>query len=476
MKRLMLLSLLLLGTQAFAGEYLVKYSNTQALSLLNKMTAQSVTSFKVMERNTTAHLLKVDIPASQETKTLAQLRAQPGVQYVVANFKLHAYSVPVQIKDLQQQWAISKIQADKAWDRAGNKGSKNIIVAVIDTGVDYKHESLAPNIVPGYNFKDNNEDPMDVTSEENPGHGTHCAGAIAATGLVEGGTVGVAPSVSVMPLRFLGEDGSGDLNDSVKAIDYAVSKNVDVISASWGAAVPRDQAMPLIEAIQRADAKGVIFVAAAANDGMNNDQVEVYPANNGFANAITVAASGANDDKPYWTNYGKGHVHIASPGDNILSTLPGNKYGELSGTSMSAPIVSGLVAFLKSQDPSLTGAQIKAILETTGDKVGIESACGCRINALNAVDSVLSKKIVLVPSAATLKPQETLNFAVLHGQGSYSYSSSNPNVATVDGNGVLTAMADGTTVITASGATGSVSTLDIDVKTPAAVPEPDPTN
>lgn len=470
MKRLMLLTLLLLGFQAQAGEYLVKYSNKSIFNLLSKTSSRTMVAVKVLDHNSTAHLIKVNLPTAQEASLLAQLRAQPGVEYVTPNFKLHAFAAPVRIQDLQQQWAISKIQADKAWVRAGNKGNKKVVVAVVDTGVDYKHESLAPNMVAGYNFKDDNADPMDITSEDNPGHGTHCAGAIAATGLIQGGTIGIAPNVSVMPVRFLGEDGAGDVNDSVKAIDFAVSKNVDVISASWGAAVPREAALPLIEAIKRADDKGIIFVAAAANDGNDNDEIAVYPANVGFANSFSVAASGTADEKPYWTNYGKATVDVASPGDNIMSTLPGNHYGALSGTSMSAPIVAGLVAFLKSQDSTLTGAQIKAIIEKTGDKVDIETACGCRINALSATDAIISKKLILVPTAATVQPKDTLNFSVLHGQGVYTYSSSNPGVATISNAGVLTAVNEGTTVITATGAGGVVTSLDINVRMPSTPP------
>src|SRR5690606_15653783 len=145
----------------------------------------------------------------------------------------------------------------------------------------------------------------------------------------------------------------------------AIEKGAHVISASWGATIPRSQAQPLIEAIKRATDKGIIFVAAAANDGKNNDKTDVFPANAGFDNMISVAASGASDAKPSWSNYGKSSVHVAAPGENIMSTLPADKYGNLSGTSMATPLVAGLVALLKSQDMSLTGSQVRALLQTT---------------------------------------------------------------------------------------------------------------
>jgi thermitase len=463
MKRALLLGALLLGSQAFAGEFLVKYKNTSALESINAMSFAK-SPLHVMDHNTTASLLKVDIEKKAEAKTLAQLLSQPGVEYVVPNFKLKAYSAPVNVAALKSQWAIAKVQAEKAWQRAGNKGSKSVVVAVIDTGADYKHESLAPNMIPGYNFKDNNADPMDKTSYQNPGHGTHCSGIIGATGLIDGGTVGLAPGISIMPLRFLDENGSGDLNDGIKAIDYAVEKGVQVISASWGATVPRSQAQPLLDAIKRADDKGVIFVSAAANDGKNNDVTEVYPANNGFPNSITVAASDSSDNKPSWSNYGTATVHLSSPGDSILSTLPGNKYGELSGTSMATPLVSGLVALLKSQDSSLTGAQIRAILQTTGAKVGIQTACNCRVDAFQAVDAVLSKKMFVVPAAATMKPSDTSVLSVLNGKAPFKFASSNASVATVADNGTVTAVANGKTTITVTDAAGkTASSLDFNV-------------
>ncbi|UOF01474.1 S8 family serine peptidase [Bdellovibrio reynosensis] len=464
MKRALLLGALLFGSQAFAGEFLVKYQDTRALNMLTSTKTSSVAMFQAMDHNETASLVKVNINKEHEAHALASLLSQPGVEYVVPNFKIRAFTAPVDAAALKEQWAISKVQAEKAWQRAGNKGNRNVIVAVIDTGVDYRHPALAPNMIAGYDFKENDADPMDKTGFQNPGHGTHCAGAVGATGLIDGGIVGLAPEVSMMPLRFLGEDGSGDLNNAIKAIDFAVEKGAQIISASWGAAVPRSQAAPLLEAIKRADDKGVIFIAAAANDGKNNDKTEMYPANNGFPNSITVAASGSSDAKPSWSNYGTATVHVAAPGENIMSTLPNNKYGNLSGTSMATPLVSGLVALMKAQDPSLTGAQVRAILQTTGAKVSIETACNCRVDAFGAVDTVMSKKMVVVPAAATVKPNDTIAFSVLNGKAPFKYASSNASVGSVSDNGTFTAASNGATTITVTDAAGNTaSTLNINV-------------
>ncbi|MBS1972049.1 MAG: S8 family serine peptidase [Bdellovibrionales bacterium] len=474
MKRILFVSALLVSTQVFAGEYLVKYRNTSAYSTLSTLSYSN--QIQVLDNHTIGRLVKVDINKQNEAATLASLLKNPAIEYVVPNFKLHTFSAPMDMMALKNQWANAKVQVEQAWQRAGNKGSKNVLVAVIDTGVDYNHDALKPNMVQGYDFAENDNDPMDKTGFQNPGHGTHCAGVIGATGVIDGGIVGISPEVSIMPLRFLTENGSGDLNNAIKAIDYAIANKVQVISASWGASVPRATAQPLLEAVKRADDAGLIFVAAAANDGKNNDTTEVYPANNGLPNSITVAASGPNDEKPSWSNYGTAKVHLASPGLNITSTLPGNKYGDLSGTSMATPLVSGLVALMKAQDASLTGAQVRAILQTTGAKAQIQTACNCRVDALAAVDAVISKKMTLVPAAATIGSGEKINFQVWHGTAPFTFTSSNSSVASVNNNGELTGMSNGTTVVTVTDSTGkTAATLNINVGAGSSQPAPQPT-
>ena len=233
--------------------------------------------------------------------------------------------------------------------------------------------------------------------------------------MVDGGTVGISPDLSIMPIRFLDENGSGDLNNGIKAIDYAIEHKVQIISASWGAAISKEEAKPLIEAIERAEKAGVVFVVAASNDGKDNDSYEVYPAKAGTSNTIAVAASNSSDGKPYWSNYGKATVDLSSPGDGIMSTLPNDSYGNLSGTSMATPLVAGLVAFIKAQDPQLTPSQIRSLLQATGTKVQIETACDCRVDAYNAVDTVLAKKMFAHPQAATLAVGAKTQFTGVYG-------------------------------------------------------------
>ncbi len=454
-----------LTVSANAAEFLVKYKNEKAVNNIISMQTES-SNIEVRGLHKAGKLLKVNLSGDTkaQARTIASFYSDKNVEYVVPNFKLHAFSTPVDMKALKTQYALTKVNAEAAWKRAGNKGSKNVLLAVIDTGVDYKHKNLAPNMVAGFDFRDNDADPMDLTSQQNPGHGTHCAGIVGATGLVDGGTQGMSPEVSIMPLRFLGADGSGDLDGGVKAIDYAISKNVQVISASWGASVPLTTAKPLVEAIQRAEQAGIIFVTAAANDGKNNDTTEVYPANAGTANMITVAASDSSDNKPQWSNYGKAKVSLAAPGDAIISTLPGDKYDNLSGTSMATPLVAGMVAFLKAQDAKLTGAEVRSLLQVTGAKVKIETACNCRVDAMSAVDTLLSQKAWMVPAAATIDVNATLQMNMKNAKGAVTFVSSDTNIATVNAAGLLTGTKEGTVTVKATDASGnSVSTLDINV-------------
>jgi thermitase len=436
-------------TSAVAAEYLVKYRSDVAIQMLSHNN-----KFQITDVHSRGHLMKVDIPENRKLSAIVELLSNPNVEYMVPNARMHLYTAPVDTQALQSQWAMGKVNAEQAWQRAGNRGSKGIVVAVIDTGADYNHKSLAPNMVPGYDFAKNDSDPMDQTSAQNPGHGTHCSGIIGATGLVDQGTIGLSPEVSIMPLRFIDETGGGDLNNSVKAIDYAIDNGAKVISASWGAKISRTEAQPIIEAIERANKAGIVFVVAAANDGKNNDKTEYYPTNADLENTISVAASNSTDAKPSWSNFGRAKVNIASPGDGILSTLPSDKYGNLSGTSMATPLVAGLVALIRAQDPTLNPMQIRSLLQASAAKVAIETACDCRIDASSAVDMVVGQKMFVSPFAATIAKGSTAQFEAVYGSAPFNFTSSNPNVGTIDGNGLFTAVSDGDTTITVADSRG----------------------
>ena len=312
------------------------------------------------------------------------------------------------------QWALNNVgqnggkqKADigalVAW--AKSKGNKKVVVAVLDTGVDYTHNDLMTNMwfrpdnVPaykdaqlgtindknGFNANDNLSDPMD----EN-GHGTHCAGVIGAEGNNSEGITGINWQVEIMPLKFLGRGGFGSTKDAIEAINYAVDRkrngvNVRVISASWGS--PQNS-KALEDAISAAGEEGILFIAAAGNDSTDNDKRPHYPSNYKLPNVISVAALDRNDQLAGFSNYGAKTVHIAAPGKDILSTWLKDGYREASGTSMATPQVSGVAALILSTDPRMGVDKLRDRLLKSVDKLdslnGKVETAG-RLNAAKAL-------------------------------------------------------------------------------------------
>lgn len=252
--------------------------------------------------------------------------------------------------------------------RASNP--REIVVAIIDTGVDFNHQDLRDNMwgnvrerdgQPGVD-DDNNGIIDDIhgaafhggqklgSPADDNGHGTHCAGTVA--GVRNGvGVVGMAQT-KIMGLKFLRSDGSGSTADAVRCIDYAIANGADILSNSWG--VPGSISPVLNAAISRAQAAGILFVAAAGNDGANNDSRDYSPANSTLDNVLTVGSVNFAGQRSDFSNFGLTNVDIGAPGgtgapmdsDDILSTWPGNRYRYLAGTSMATPHVSGAAALL----------------------------------------------------------------------------------------------------------------------------------
>lgn len=468
----------LFGANVSATEYIVKFkTRTQFNSSYTSL--KNFAGLTVKERHAQGRIAKINLLAinrEQLAKKLAVLMKRNDIEYVVENIKMHALDVSNDPKS-SEQWALEMINATDAWRTT--QGSSNVIVAVIDTGVDTNHEDLKANIwtnrkeipgngidddnngfiddVNGWNFNDNTNDVSDLTSDQNPGHGTHCSGIIGAVGSNGLGISGINQRISIMPLRFLGADGSGDLFNSTKAIDYAIANGASVISASWGAAVPQSMAQPIVDAIDRARQKGVIFVAAAANDGTNNDARAIFPANTALDNVISVAATDKDDKKPQWSNYGMRTVHLGAPGHEILSTIPMNKYMNLSGTSMATPLVAGLIGLLKSIDPTLDGPSARAILQSSGTGIDLDVACKCRVDAAKATDIVSQKTLTLIPSAITLKTGEKTKLGAYAGVAPYQYTSSNPEIAQVTAEGDLLAASVGDVTVTVTDANGKTA-------------------
>lgn len=241
-------------------------------------------------------------------------------------------------------WGMKNINANKVWRT--HREASNVIVAVIDTGVDYNHPDLKNNMWTkngshGFDFFDDDDTPLDEQ-----GHGTHVAGTIGAEGNNNVGVVGVCWKTQIMAMRFLGPDGSGSTADAVKCIDWAVANGAHVLCNSWAGP---DNSRELAAAITRAEQRGVLFVAAAGNTvnrGNNNDAAPYYPAAFPNGNMITVGAIDVNNAAGTFTHYGKISVDIGAPGVGIVSSMPNNRYAELDGTSMAAPHVAGAAALV----------------------------------------------------------------------------------------------------------------------------------
>jgi len=346
-------------------------------------------------------------------KTLAGLNNNPYVEHAEPDKIIRLARTPSDTR-FDNQWALhntgqnggvpdADIDAPEAWNIATGNGS--VIIAVLDSGVDYNHEDLKanmwtnPNEIPGngldddgngfiddyygINAVDNNGDPMDVVNDP---HGTHVAGILGAVGNNGKGVAGVCWNCRIMALKFIGDDGTGSLSHELKCIDYAINHGAHIINGSYG-----DYEFSRLEnnALRRAQDAGILCTFAAGNDGYNNDDHHHYPSSYDLDNIIAVADSTRRDQLNAWSNYGPASVDIAAPGTHILNTTPNNSYQSFGGTSMAAPHVAGLAALIKSRDSSLTYAEIKDRILSNGDPISSMTGkllTGARINAFRSVN------------------------------------------------------------------------------------------
>ena len=289
---------------------------------------------------------------------------------------------------MNETWGIKMVQAPEAWTIS--PGNRKVVVADIDTGVDYNHEDLINNMwtnpnptkgdVRGYDFADNDSFPFD-----DHGHGTHTSGTIGATGGNGIGVSGVSQDVSIMAVRFLG-GGYGTTANAILSIDYATQNGARIMSNSWGGG-GRSQALE--DAVLRAAKADILFVAAAGNDSSDNDVKPSYPAAITHPNMLTVAATTNVDGLSSFSNFGKTTVHVGAPGSQVLSTVVGNQYKAYSGTSMACPHVAGIAALILSVNPKLHATEVKQIIMDSVDQIpalkGI-TVTGGRVNAKKALE------------------------------------------------------------------------------------------
>jgi subtilisin family serine protease len=282
---------------------------------------------------------------------------------------------------LETSWHLDEIGAFEAWKTT--KGSPDVTIAIVDSGIDYNNPEVAANIRRkpseliengidndgngfindgiGWNFNENNRWPWD-----DDGHGTYVAFIAAG---IEGnslGGAGVCPKCSLLPLRFMDSEGFGDTEDAIKAINYAVMEKVSVINLSFcGEGYDRD----LSKALKNALANDIVVVVAAGNEGLNLNNKDEYPQKSRLANMISVAAS--RRDRNLWvrSNFGSKMIDLAAPGVHIWGPWIDGKWYRSGGTSFAAPVVSGVVGLVRSANRALKATQVVEIIKATVLKV-----------------------------------------------------------------------------------------------------------
>lgn len=428
-----------------------------------------------------------DLSRMSVKDAIKKLNADPAIAYAEPDYRLKIALTPDD-PDYGQLWALNNtgqnggtagadISAEDAWDIT--TGSHDIVVGVIDTGVDYNHEDLSaniwtnPNEIAGNGIDDDNNGYVDdmhginaITNSGDPmddqGHGSHVSGTLGAVGNNGIGVVGVSHNVSIAGCKFLAADGFGSTTNAIKCVNYMVDLktnggvNLRVLNNSWGGG---GESQALSEAIDAAEAADILFVVAAGNDGTDNDSIPSFPGNYPNDNVLTIANTTRTDSLRFDSQYGLTTVDMGAPGTSILSTIPGNGYATYSGTSMAAPQVAGAAALISSIKPDLTAVEVKQILMDSGDPItaldGI-TVSGNRLNAhaaLLAADPDPGFNMPVDPRSATITAGETAEYT-------FTLSS----VADWDGEVTLTISQDtlgGAMLSASSGAPGDTFTLSV---------------
>lgn len=334
-----------------------------------------------LELNKTAPVLEV----------IEELKKDPSVEYAELNYIMQAQAAPDD-PFYPEMWNLSKIQVEDAWDIT--KGSNDVIVAVLDTGIDYTHQDLGEclgencRVIGGYDFAYNDSDPMDVD-----GHGTHVAGTIAATVDNGVGISGINWNIKMIAVKVLDDFGFGPLDDIVQGIQYATDNQAKVINMSLGARFRCGLSQILQDTISYSREKGVSIVVSAGN---SESEASIFSLAS-CTGVIVIGATGPTDERSYYSNYGP-YVDLSAPGGDMLkcsdeisclihSTYPENQYMFFEGTSMATPHAAGVAALLLAKDLTLTPDQIETILKSNGDPVITDDTkpVGKRLNAINSL-------------------------------------------------------------------------------------------
>ncbi|MCX5671203.1 MAG: S8 family serine peptidase, partial [Planctomycetota bacterium] len=409
------------SARARRGEWLVGFTSQATQGMTGVADAASLLApgapdFGVICGLGMAGQVLIRAPGADEASVAIWLGGNPNVEFFEPNRLLVVERTPDD-PAYWRQWSLHQIGAEAAWDIA--TGNDSVVVAVVDTGIDYSHPDVEDNIwanpgeIPGNDLDDDMNGFVDdvcgwdfVYGDSAPtdldGHGTHVAGIVGAKGDNGIGIAGVNWSCSLMALKAMNDQGWMGEADEIRAINYATLMrsdygiNVRVINASFGwydnsagsagSAAERD-------AIQEAGAAGILFVASAGNDGLDtDDHPHHYPSGYLLDNIISVASSDDMDFLSTSSNYGHTSVDLAAPGEDIYSTVPGGGYEEKSGTSMAAPHVAGVAALLWTIAPTASYQEIRQAIFDGGDPVSWwETVTDGRLNAFKAINALGSR-------------------------------------------------------------------------------------
>lgn len=457
------------------GELLVKFKPTVEKSKKDKIHAEI--DAEILSSIPELGVERIKSRRGESTETLLKKYKQRAeIEYAEPNGIVRSHATPNDPRFSEQDalhntgqnggTADADIDAPEAWNL--QTGSGGVVVASIDSGVDYNHPDLAANIwsnpaeIPGnaidddnngyiddtrgWNFVGRSNDPMD-----DHGHGSHTAGSIAAVGNNGIGVSGVSWQARIIPLKILDNTGSGTFSNAAQAIIYAANMGARVANNSWGcnSAEGACESLTIENAIKLAQQKNMLTVFAAGNENSNNDVHHSYPCDTPVSNVLCIGATDHNDQRAIYSsggsNYGLRSVDLAAPGKAILSTVPSGTcaycdpsgYRILSGSSMATALVSGGAALMLSQFPALSAEALKNLLMSSGDALpslaGI-SVSGRRLNVFNALTNTFAASASPEAQAvlAGASTSYNLSFSALNGFSgplSLAFSTSSPDIS-----------------------------------------------
>jgi subtilisin family serine protease len=453
-----------------AEEYLIKFTartgNDEAVRILGDAGLKSERYFSEIG---VYRAEVVDGDLFKKTRGVLESQAI----YVERNGTVSISDLPGTLPDdkmLKEQHHLGRTHAVEAWGLS--TGSRNVIVAVSDTGVNMEHPDLKnqiwtnPGEVPGDGIdNDGNGFVDDVHGwafdlknnqpNDGHGHGTHVSGIIGAEGNNGIGLAGLNWQVTIMPVRFIGPGGSGSTADGIETILYAANNGARVLNCSWSGG---DSSQAMLDAINYGYSKGMLTITAAGNSNTSNDSSPSYPNSYGTPAVISVASIQSEGVISRFSNIGHYSVDLAASGEEIISTYRGNGYIRMSGTSMASPVVAGVAGLVLSLRPDLSARELRNALLNAVDlknSYKLYTATGGHVNAFKAL-AQLAGGFQLWPQRLVIRQGSEYPFTAFGARGPVTWSVSPAEAATISADGVLQTKELGKLEISATDASGAV--------------------